>query len=262
MDSAMVIFMIIILQNVLDCNGISIRDQLLQLLRSRREQEFPEDSQIYVRSQASPEDTQEPYIDKVSSQPASQERDEDLSRPVEDVMDDPPDYIAYDKPVARVIKDYYKIEQDNKNKKAIIDAKIAKERGLLNFPDPNYPQEDGGAQMPTQPVEDIPNEDPSMMNMLDHAKPTRSHVYDRMQQQPQLWKAQQNPTYSQTQKPAQPQALKYRDVIDIDDVRTKDKPQNPQQLNAQNTRNWDPVKSFALFIVSWTGSSNNWRGVC
>ncbi|XP_022834868.1 uncharacterized protein LOC111362423 [Spodoptera litura] len=42
--------------------------------------------------------------------------------------------------------------------------------------------------------------------------------------------------YSQTQKPAQPQALKYRDVIDIDDVRTKEK---------QNTRNWDPVKSFA-----------------
>ncbi|KAF9791330.1 hypothetical protein SFRURICE_021496, partial [Spodoptera frugiperda] len=134
MDSARVIFMIIILQNVLDCQGISIKDQILQLLlqRSRREQESPEDLQIYA-----------------TSQPTSQEGDEDL-----------------DKPVARVIKDYYKIEQANKNKKAIIEAKIAKERELLDFPDPNYPQEDGGG----------PAEDPSMINMLDHAKPKRTHM--------------------------------------------------------------------------------------
>ncbi|XP_050553302.1 uncharacterized protein LOC126910610 isoform X1 [Spodoptera frugiperda] len=168
MDSARVIFMIIILQNVLDCQGISIKDQILQLLlqRSRREQESPEDLQIYVRGQASSEEFQEPFLNKATSQPTSQEGDEDFSRPVEDIMDDPPDYVAYDKPVARVIKDYYKIEQANKNKKAIIEAKLAKERELPDFPDPNYPQEDGGG----------PVEDPSMINMLDHAKPKRTHM--------------------------------------------------------------------------------------
>ncbi|XP_050553304.1 uncharacterized protein LOC126910610 isoform X3 [Spodoptera frugiperda] len=216
MDSARVIFMIIILQNVLDCQGISIKDQILQLLlqRSRREQESPEDLQIYVRGQASSEEFQEPFLNKATSQPTSQEGDEDFSRPVEDIMDDPPDYVAYDKPVARVIKDYYKIEQANKNKKAIIEAKLAKERELPDFPDPNYPQEDGGG----------PVEDPSMINMLDHAKPKRTHMYDdSMPPQQQMWKSQRNPTYTQTQKPPEPQALKYRDVIDIDDARIKEK---------------------------------------
>ncbi|KAH9638317.1 hypothetical protein HF086_016304 [Spodoptera exigua] len=197
MDSAVVIFMIIIiLQNVVDSQGTSLTSQLLQLL---------------VRSQVSPEEIQKPYVDE--------------SSPDEETMDDPPDYVAYDKPVARVIKDYYKIEQANKNK-ALIDTEIAKEREVPYISAPNFDQEDKTGQMPLLPAGKISNDDPNLINMLDYARPTRTYMLDSLpqQQEPQqqqLWNSQ-NPTYTRTQTPIEPPVLFLTFDELVDDLNHKD----------------------------------------
>ncbi|CAH0698760.1 unnamed protein product [Spodoptera exigua] len=107
-------------------------------------------------------------------------------------------YYNQDKPVARVIKDYYKIEQANKNK-ALIDTEIAKEREVPYISAPNFDQEDKTGQMPLLPAGKISNDDPNLINMLDYARPTRTYMLDSLpqQQEPQqqqLWNSQ-NPTF-------------------------------------------------------------------
>ncbi|XP_063891049.1 genetic suppressor element 1 [Helicoverpa armigera] len=161
MDSARLIFIFIILQNILDCDGLSLTDQLIRLLQYRRDIDYPEDYQIWVESRSAEEKSEEAlsreeetedepseYVAAVSehnnliliclvvltvaSAAAEHEvsgsiagSDGNRSTQEEDALDEPAEYVAVDKPVARVIRDYYKLEQEKKKKK------MQMERALL-----------------------------------------------------------------------------------------------------------------------------------
>ncbi|PZC87332.1 hypothetical protein B5X24_HaOG201568 [Helicoverpa armigera] len=111
------------LQNILDCDGLSLTDQLIRLLQYRRDIDYPEDYQIWVESRSAEEKSEEALS---REEEAEDEQSEYVAATQEeDAVDEPAEYVAVDKPVARVIRDYYKLEQEKKKKK------MQMERALL-----------------------------------------------------------------------------------------------------------------------------------